>query len=267
MPNVKDPHRQHHGRKLQTPKVHLATTQLAHQPLRRLGEPETRPEIDQQRGGHERKRKRHHRRRRHFPRAPQKHGQQDQKHEEGENLKGQPGEKDIIRRRRILALTLRAPDHRGASDLDDGSDDVANDEDPEDGLGPQKRRIGAADGIDHHAEDRVDGRAEEDGRDDDEEVLDDEIDDVVGRFARGQGARDVADDFEDAADGQRQEVPCSVPRRLDGVQERADGEEGGAEDGEGEGWGVAVYDDRGVVFAAGVGEVRVYVEVAGHCGA
>lgn len=81
-------------------------------------------------------------------------------------------------------MALCASDEGGAGDLDDGGDDVAEDEGPEDESGRQGR-VGAADGADQHAEQRVDGRAEEDGRDHDEEVLQDEVEDVVRVLFRG----------------------------------------------------------------------------------
>ncbi len=57
---------------------------------------------------------------------------------------------------------------------------------------------------------------EEDGGDDDEEILGDEVDYVVGVLFGGEGAGDVADDFEDGSDGERGEVPGSVKDELVG---------------------------------------------------
>ena len=78
--------------------------------------------------------------------------------------------------------------------------------------------------------------------------MQDEVEHVVGR-ARGEGAGDVAGDFEDQGDGEGDEVPCSVAEELVGVEEEGDGEENGGGDGEGRGGCVAVdyYGRAGVV--------------------
>ncbi len=239
MPNIKHANRHHNRRKLQDPKENLVTAQFALQPLRRLRQAKARPQINQQRRPHQRHRERPHPAHHHLPRAPQENPQQHEKHPKGEYLERQTAQKDIIRRGRILPVTLGRADQRGAGNLHDRRDDIASNETPENQLGIGGREL-PADGGDEDAEDGVDGGGEKDGRDDDEEVLHDEVDDVVGRASGGQDARDVADCLEGGADGQRAEVPGFVARYLVGVQQGGNAEEDYAEQGEGEGGGVAV---------------------------
>lgn len=62
--------------------------------------------------------------------------------------------------------------------------------------------------------------------------MEDEVEDVVGVLFRGEGAGDVAGDFEEAADGDGGEVPGAVADELVGVEKGGEGEEDGAEQGE-----------------------------------
>ena len=75
----------------------------------------------------------------------------------------------------------------------EGTHDVADDEDPHDRLAADRAEVAdVAEPVEQHRDVRVDGRAEKDGRDDDQEVLDHEVDDEVGvDFAR-EGAADIA---------------------------------------------------------------------------
>lgn len=74
-----------------------------------------------------------------------------------------------------------------------------------------------------------------------------------------EGARNVAHDFEEQADGECDEEPVAEADDLGEVDDEEDGEPDGCEEGEGEGRGEAVNDDADVPFAAGVGEVGVDV--------
>lgn len=241
IPNVQDPNRKHDRRKLQTPKPHLGRTQAAHNPLRRLGEAKTGPQINQQRRGHEGGHERAqplplaHR----FPSPVEEHKQQDEEDQVREHLDGQAGQEDVVGRGRVAAVAFGAAYQGGAGDLDRRRDDVGHDENPQDRFRGE-RGVGAAQGADERAEDRVDGRGEEDGRDDDEEVLQHEVDDVVGVAFGGEGAGDVADYFEDGADWEGAEEVGAVAEELERVGYCGEREEDCAEEGEGEGGRVAL---------------------------
>lgn len=111
--------------------------------------------------------------------------------------------------------------------------------------------------MDERREDGVDARGEEDGRGDDEEVVEDEVDEIIGVLLGGERARDVADDFEEEADGEGGEVPAAMAEELGRVDDEEDEEESGCEAGEGDGWGVAVDDYGRVPFACWRGKVWV----------
>lgn len=121
--------------------------------------------------------------------------------------------------------------------------------------------MAAAQPADEHREDGVDARGEEDGRGDDEEVVEDKVDEVVGVLFRGEGARAVPDNLKDEADGKGDEPPGFEAHGLGGVDDEVEEEEDGGEDGEGKGGREAVDDDGDVLRAVGVGEVGV--DVAG----
>ena len=129
----------------------------------------------------------------------------------------------------------------------------------------------------HHAcERRVQSGADDDGRDDDEEVLDHEIVQVVWVAGAAQ-PEDVADQLEQDAD-QHERAKGPVPMQVGpyDVQHKAHGEEGDGGDGKGHGRGVAacssaiglgngvgssvpIYDDRDVILSPWIGYVGVDV--------
>lgn len=136
-------------------------------------------------------------------------------------------EQDGVRRRRVAALALAGAEQRGAGDLGGGGDDVACDEDAEDGSGaePGEDEGGLCVGpVDQAGGADVDGGGDEDGGGDDEEVLDDEGDDVVGVPFGGEGAEGVADDFHEAGEGEGEEVP-GVVEDFPGVDQEGEDEE------------------------------------------
>lgn len=183
--------------KLQRPKIHLMRLQLALKPLRRLSQPKSNTQIDEQ----------HRDPKRRIERltsslecnascTPDKQSQQHDEHQERKSLKHQTREQDVIRIRRVPAIRVRDANQCRADDLDHGRDDVAGDEDPEDEFWAQgrvPRAVGR--GAYEHREDGVDCGCEEDRGYDDEEVLDHEVGDFVGVAFCAEGARDVADDF------------------------------------------------------------------------
>lgn len=120
----------------------------------------------------------------------------------------------------------------------------------------------AAETVDKRRENRVDAGRQENGRGDNEEVLNDEVDDVVGILLRRKRARDVTDDFECETDREGGEVPRAMPQELKDVHDGEDEEEDHAKKRESERGGVAVDDDGRVVRAAGEGPVRVDIAAA-----
>ena len=205
MPPAQSRHGQHHRRKLQRAKKRLMRTRIPHNPLRRLRQAKARPQIDQQTTPHDRGRKTHHAtlapRHGRFPRIHDEQAQQEEKKQEGKDLEGEAGEKDIVCGVGGSAVGLGGADEGCAGDLDDGGDDVGGDEDGDDGFAgeAQGAEVRAHVG-DQGGEGGVECGGEEDGGDDDEEVLHDEVDHVVGVADGGWGgleAEGVADDFAD----------------------------------------------------------------------
>lgn len=144
-------------------------------------------------------------------------------------MEGEAGEEDVVWGGGGGAIALCGADESAPGDLDDGRDDVAGDEEPEDGFG-RERAVLPAERVDEDGEDGVDGGGEEDGRDDDEEIFDDEVDDVVWVFLRAQEAEDVPDYLHERAHGQWRKVPGPVAEELEGVEHGRDAEEDHAED-------------------------------------
>ena len=183
MPHRQDKHSDHNWRKFQASKVDLVGRQRAGESLCRLGEPETCSHIDEE-GSQTQSRSEGFQRRKHnLPSTKQRDAQTDTKHEEGKHLKRQPSQQDIIRHSRILPIRRRRPNQRRARHLRDRRHHITRDEDPQHQLGPEGRIL-APGAVDQYGEHGVHGRAEEDGRHHDEEVLDDEVDDRVGVDAR-----------------------------------------------------------------------------------
>jgi hypothetical protein len=168
MPNSQKPYPHHDRHKLQAPKVNLVCIQIAIQPLRRLRQPEAHPKIEQ----HHRHAKRKVEPLRHdlehdLPCTRDEGREEKDEYEEGESLEGEAGEEDIVGRSRVSAVRLRDADESRANDLNDRGDDVAGDEDPEDGFG-REGRVVAARGVDEEREDGVNCCGEEDGGYDDD---------------------------------------------------------------------------------------------------
>lgn len=195
-------------------------------------------------------------------RAPEENGCDDDVDAHGKDLVGQAAEQDVVGRRGVLAVRLHDADEGRAGDLRNGGNDVGDDEEPENGSGRQHRVAAAAlHPVDEHREDGVDAGGEEDGRGDDEEVVEDKVDEVVGVLFRREGARAVPDNLKEQTDGKGDEPPGAeahgLSRMHDEVEEKVDG----GKDGEGKGGREAVDDDGDVVRAVGVGKVGV--DVAG----
>ena len=108
--------------------------------------------------------------------------------------------------------------------MDDGSNDVRGYEDAENCLG-RERRILPSDTVDHDADNSVDSGGEKDGRNNDEEVLNDEVYDRVRVNQGREDAEGVSDDFHGGAKSHGGEVPCAVPDEEEDVDEEGDGEE------------------------------------------
>ncbi len=109
-------------------------------------------------------------------------------------------------------------------------------------------------------QDGVNTSGEEDGRGNDEKVLQDEVDEVVGVDLCGEQTGDVADDLEEQTDGEGGEVPGFVAYQLEDVDDEEEEEEDDAEEGESERGRVAVDDDGGVIGSTG--ERPVGIDVA-----
>ena len=122
-----------------------------------------------------------------------------------DDLKREAGEQNVVRGGGILAVALGDADEGRAGDLHDGGDDVAADEDADNGFARemQEALCFPAEDLHHGSQDGVVAGGEEDWGDDDEEVLDYEVDCFVGLADGGRGrldAEDVADQFEDNTD-------------------------------------------------------------------
>lgn len=234
MPPPQDPHRQYHRRKLQPPKQSLLPTRIPLHPLRRLRQPEDRPQINQQRRHDDGEGELHHAAftagRRALSRAVDEVAEEGDEDEEGEDLECQAGEEDVICGGWALPIAFRDADQSCPGNLHDSSDDVAGYEDGDDPLPPAPQAHSLIpQRTDHGRQGRVDSGAEEHGRDDDEEVLHHEVDDAVGVSDRRSGraeAEDVADDFENGGyEGEGGEGPGAVEGEADGVGEEAEGVE------------------------------------------
>ena len=182
MPDVKQPNRRHHGRKLQHPEIHLVRAQVAKHALRRLRQPKASPEVDADRGRHQGKDEPLDAAQR-LASPPEEDGQQDAEDAEGADLKCQSAEQDRVGRFGTFPVGLGLADHGRPRHLHARGDDVARHE--EDYYHPrrQDRRQVPAVRVDQYREDGVDRGREEDGRDHDEEVLEHEVEDEVGILA------------------------------------------------------------------------------------
>lgn len=230
MPQRQQNRRDGNRHKLENTEIHLVALQLAIDALGRLCKTETHTNIEKRNGCNERNNEplAHDLEQRTLCLHHENAKQHDKQQETG-GLEDETAKQDVVRGGGVLAVGLRDADQGGAEHLDDGGDDVAGDEDPEDGLGAQDRGVLAADDVDEDGEDGVDGGGEEDGGDDDEEVLDDEEVDAVGVDFGGHNAEGVADDFKEHADYHGAEVPCSVLKRLERVSDACDEEHGNGE--------------------------------------
>lgn len=185
---------------------------------------------------------------------------------EGERLQREAGEQDVVARGGVLFVGFRRADEGGAGDLHGGRQDVRRDEAPQDEL-PRQPPAAAVlvfvlvvisccccctastidvdlDGIspgDEPGDGEVDARGDEDGRDDDEEVLHHEPNHVVGVVPGRERAERVADRFEQAGEGHEQEGPGAVADYLEEMDDCAEGEEDDGDDAEGEGGGVSFF--------------------------
>lgn len=128
----KDIHCHHNRQKLQTSEVHFPRTQRAHQPLRRLRQPEYRSQIHCQcrckcRGCEDLEIAV-----RVAPGFCKEDREDDDEEEEAEDLEGEAGEEDVVWGGGGFSVRVGDADESGTGDLDDGGEDVEGDEDGED---------------------------------------------------------------------------------------------------------------------------------------
>ena len=130
-------------------------------------------------------------------------------------MEGQSRQEDVVGRHRRLPVRLADPDESCPGDLHNGRNHIGCDEDTEDrslrkaqGTQPRCTDVTVVPGQcgDERGESRVDGRAEEDGRRDDEEVLHHEVDHPVRVPDRRRGRAEsehVADDFAEGGEDEQ----------------------------------------------------------------
>ena len=262
MPNGKQQHGQHNRHELQRAKVHLRRAQISTQPLGRLRQTEHRPQINQQRRHRKRRNKRHQAALPQLVSRPKdKHPRQDNKQPNRKHLIRQAPQQDIIRRSRILSLRLLRTNQRRPGNLRHRSNRITRDKEPQNN--PRRQdAILPSQPINQRRENGIYPRSQKHRRRDDEKVLQDKVDEVVGVLFGREQTCDVADDLEEEAHAEGRKVPGLVADELEDVDEKKEEEEDHAEEGEGEGGRVAVDDYGGVVGAAGGGPVGVDVASA-----
>lgn len=152
-------------------------------------------------------------------------------------MEGQTGKEDVVGSDGRSPVGLADADKSCPGDLHDGRNHIGCDEDAEDRFlrkakGTQPLRtnsiIVTGQRGDEGGKGGVDGRAEEDGRRDDEEVLHHEVDHTVGvsnRWRRGAEAENVADDFAESGEDQENGECVETGRvEAEGVEEEEEGE-------------------------------------------
>jgi hypothetical protein len=144
--------------------------QRSQQPLCRLSQAETRPQIYRQRRNDQSSNEAPTDRSRALPSFCQCPEQHDQEHRERKHLERKARQQDVVRCSRVLLVGVGDTDQSSSRYLNECRRDVANDEDPEDKLRRHRRVFSPVD-ADHDGDERVDGCGEEDRGDDDEEVL------------------------------------------------------------------------------------------------
>ncbi|MBA7495503.1 hypothetical protein ES702_06090 [subsurface metagenome] len=143
MPPNKDIHRHDNRQKLKTPEIHLMRRQVLHQTLRRLRQPEDSPQIHSQRSDSSSRDKSLEFLGGDAPGAVHEKTENDDEDEEGDDLEGETGEENVVGGCGVVAGGVGYAYHCGAGDLDDCGEDVAEDEDPEDGFGGHGRVLSA----------------------------------------------------------------------------------------------------------------------------
>ena len=104
MPPDKYIHRNHDRQEFKTAKVSLVGTQIVHQPLCGLCQPEDRPEVHSECSDHSRSGELLECAGRGVVRFDEEHDECDDKEEEGDYLKCETSEEDVVRCRWILAV-------------------------------------------------------------------------------------------------------------------------------------------------------------------
>lgn len=271
MPSSQDANRQSDGCELERGEEGLVGGDVAEEALGRLGETEDGAEVDEEAGGGDGEDE-------DVLAAPEgvfvvvttttggtgegeaEEEEDEQKGGEGEGLQREAGEQDVVARRWVLFVGFGRANEGGAGDLHGGRQDVRRDEAPQDELPRQPPAAAVlvfvfgvgctvSDDIDwdgsspsdEPGDGEVDARRDEDGRDDDEEVLHHEPDHVVGIVPGRERAERVADRFEQAGEGHEQEGPGAVADYLQEMDDCAEGEEDDGDDAEGEGGGVSFF--------------------------
>jgi len=263
MPRRQNPHSHHNRRKLQPPKKPLMRAQIAKNPLARLRQPKYRPQINQQTRPSQRRKKRIFRPHRRRPLGTSRQGvaecgEEDEEDGEGEGLEGETAEEDVVRHLWGFPIRLRFPNTRRARNLHNGRHHIRRHKRPQHNPRPKPpppfpppAHLPALRPHNQPTQTNIDTRTNEHRRRHDHKILHDEIDNVVGVAAGGEGAEGVADCFENAGEGEGEEVVGFVFEEGAGVEDGGEGEEGDGEDAEGEGGDVAVDYYWGVVGAVG----------------
>lgn len=192
MPPTEHQDGDHDGRELQHAEKSFMAAGVTSDPFGRLGHAEDGSQIDEQTADDESAAEAHQtalaRARHRFPSPSQEHGEQDQEDEKAKDLNAETRQQDVVARVRAFGVALRRADQGGTRDLGDGGEDVTGDENPDDlpSAEPQRAHV-LAQGGDERGERGVNGGGEKDGGDDDEEVLDHEVQHVVGVADGGRG--------------------------------------------------------------------------------
>lgn len=152
-------------------------------------------------------------------------------------MEGQTSQEDVVGSDGRFPIGLADADESCPGDLDDGRNHIGCDEDAQDrslrkakGTQPlcTSSIVVTGQRCDERGKGGVNGRAEEDGRRDDEEVLYHEVDHTVGvsnRWRRGAEAEDVADDFAEGGEDQENGECVETGRvEAEGVEEEEKGE-------------------------------------------
>lgn len=157
----------------------------------------------------------------------------------------------------FLARFLHTDQYR-ARNLHNRRDNIGGDKESQDDLRAQER-VAAAQSWNECGENRIDARREKYRSRHDEEVIQNEIDEIVGVLLGRKRSGDVSDNFEDQPDGKCHPPPAAsrdVLRRMDDEMKE---KPRGGENSDCDGWRIAVDNYAGVIFPMGNWKIRVNV--------